>query len=257
MKKIMLIICAFLTFTANVYANEKETVKFKKCVDGDTAVFTVNNEDIKVRFLAIDTPETVHPTKKEQPYGKNASEYTCKKITNAKKIELEYDSKSTKLDKYERTLAWVWVDNSLFQKELLEIGYAQIKYVYGKYSYLDELEKIEEEAKNEKKGLWKDYTAKTYIVTFIEDNDETKVKVNENELVTPLSVSKEGYNFEGWYLNDKEFDFDTKITSNLTLTAKYNKKIGWTEIAIVLVGAVILYKVNPKKLKKEVKKIMK
>ena len=87
--------------------------------------------------------------------------------------------------------------------------------------------------------------------------DETKVKVNENELVTPLSVSKEGYNFEGWYLNDKEFDFDTKITSNLTLTAKYNKKIGWTEIAIVLVGAVILYKVNPKKLKKEVKKIMK
>ena len=140
MKKIMLIICAFLTFTANVYANEKETVKFKKCVDGDTAVFTVNNEDIKVRFLAIDTPETVHPTKKEQAYGKNASEYTCKKITNAKKIELEYDSKSTKLDKYGRTLAWVWVDNSLLQKELLEIGYAQIKYVYGKYSYLDELD---------------------------------------------------------------------------------------------------------------------
>ena len=102
----------------------------------------------------------------------------------------------------------------------------------------------------------RDYTAKTYIVTFIDDNDETKVKVNENELVTPLSVSKEGYNFEGWYLNDKEFDFDTKITSNLTLTAKYNKKISWTEIAIVL-GAVILYKVNPKKLKKEVKKIMK
>ena len=54
------------------------------------------------------------------------------------------------------------------------------------------------------------------------------------------------------FVKDKEFDFDTKITSNLTLTAKYNKKISWTEIAIVLVGAVLLYKVNPKKFKKEV-----
>lgn len=85
MKKIMLIICAFLTFTANVYANEKETVKFKKCVDGDTAVFTVNNEDIKVRFLAIDTPETVHPTKKEQPYGKTQVNIHVKKLLMLKK----------------------------------------------------------------------------------------------------------------------------------------------------------------------------
>lgn len=257
MKKILLIICTLLTFNLNVYANEKETVKLKKCVDGDTAVFIINNEDIKVRFLAIDTPETVHPTKVEEPYGKNASEYTCNRLTKAKKIELEYDSKSAKLDKYGRTLAWVWTDDSLLQKELIQIGYAQVKYIYGKYSYLDDLYKVENLAKEKQLGLWKDYTYKTYIVTFKHDNYITLVKVNENEKVTPISVPKEGYNFEGWYLNDKEFDFDTKITSNITLEAKYNKKIGWQEITIILLGALFLYKINPKKFKREVKKAIK
>lgn len=41
----------------------KKEVKLSKCVDGDTARFILNKEEIKARFLAIDTPESVHPTK--------------------------------------------------------------------------------------------------------------------------------------------------------------------------------------------------
>lgn len=50
-------------FPINVDANEKKEVKFSSCIDGDTARFIMDKEEIKVRFLAIDTPETNHPKK--------------------------------------------------------------------------------------------------------------------------------------------------------------------------------------------------
>lgn len=87
MKKIVLIFFIFL-WMVPVYANERKEVKFLSCVDGDTAKFILDEDEIKARFLAIDTPETVHPTKKEEPYGKEASNYTCDKLTNAKKLLL-------------------------------------------------------------------------------------------------------------------------------------------------------------------------
>ena len=89
-------------FPINVDANEKKEVKFSSCIDGDTARFIMDKKEIKVRFLAIDTPETNHPKKGEEPYGREAKEYTCDKITNAQKIELEFDDGSDEKDKYNR-----------------------------------------------------------------------------------------------------------------------------------------------------------
>ena len=40
-------------------------------------------------------------------------------MKNAKKISIEYDPDSDKTDKYERHLVWVYVDDSLLQKELI------------------------------------------------------------------------------------------------------------------------------------------
>lgn len=48
-----------------------------KVVDGDTAWFVEENYAThKVRFIGIDTPETVHPTVGVQPFGEEASAYT-------------------------------------------------------------------------------------------------------------------------------------------------------------------------------------
>lgn len=256
-KKILLLLISLFILIPNAYANTKKTVKFSKCVDGDTAVFLIDKEKVRIRFLAIDTPETVHPTKSVEAYGKNASEYTCSKLTNAKKIVLEYDDKSTKQDKYGRTLAWVWVDGSLLQKELIEVGYAQVKYVYGKYSYLDELYEVEEKAKEKELGLWSNYKEKTYIVTFKYNDKEKKVKVNENEVVESFTPEKSGYNFSGWYLNDKKFDFDTKITSNITLKAKFEKENTVLEIIAIVLLLLAYYLVDKKGFKRKIKKIIK
>ena len=86
MKKIVLFISFFLFFQV-CQAEEIITVSLRKCVDGDTAYFeNKNGELIKARFLAIDTPEY---TKQKEKYGKEASEFTCKKLKESKNIKLE------------------------------------------------------------------------------------------------------------------------------------------------------------------------
>jgi micrococcal nuclease len=141
--------------------NEQELVTFSKCVDGDTAKFIINNEEKIVRFLAIDTPESVHPDKEEEPFAKEASEYTCNVLKNAKEIYLEYDGNSDKEDKYGRVLAFVYVDGSLLEKKLIENGLAKVAYIYGDYAHVDELKNSEQEAQNKKIGIWSEVDFKS------------------------------------------------------------------------------------------------
>lgn len=133
--------------------NIKEKVLFSKCSDGDTASFIINGKEKKVRFLAINTPEIGDNI---EPFGKEASEYTCNKIKNAKEIYLEYDGASDKEDKYGRVLAFVYVDGKLLEKELIQNGLAKVAYIYGDYEYVDELRKEEEIAKSKRIGIWQE-----------------------------------------------------------------------------------------------------
>lgn len=153
MKKIFLTISLLFLGIIGINAKTIE-VEFSDCVDGDTAKFVYNDEIITARFLAIDTPETKHPTKELEPYGEEASEYTCNRLKNAENIELEYDDDSDKLDKYNRHLVWVFVDDNLLQKELVSKGYASVAYLYGDYKYTQILEDAEQEAEDNKLGIW-------------------------------------------------------------------------------------------------------
>ena len=102
-KNILLILVAGVMLITPVHvnaANNKDEVTLAKCVDGDTARFNINGEVKSTRFIAIDTPESVHPKKKVEPYGKEASNYTCNKLKNANKIVLEYDENSLLVKKW-------------------------------------------------------------------------------------------------------------------------------------------------------------
>ena len=172
MKKIILIISIFFIGINFTYA--KETVKFSDCVDGDTIKVLIDEKEYTIRMLAIDTPESVHPTKGVEYYGKEASDYTCNLVKNAKKIEIEYDDDSDKTDKYDRLLVWVFVDGKLLQKELVSNGYAKIAYLYGDYKYTSELEEAQELASTKNIGIW---------------NEEAKNKYNKENNTTSASNS--------------------------------------------------------------------
>lgn len=158
--KIFSIFILVLLFSiTTVHAREKYKVTLNKCVDGDTAYFNLDDEIIKTRFLAIDTPES---TNKIEKYGKEASKYTCDKLSNSKKIEIEYDENSEKKDKYGRDLVWVWVDNELLQEQLLHEGLAEVKYLYGDYEYTPRLQEAQKSAKEKGINIWSDDVSNEY-----------------------------------------------------------------------------------------------
>ena len=153
---IVLVVVAFLIRNTIIIKNEttKEPIELINCIDGDTANIKYNGNIQKIRLLAINTKEV---GEKEEPYGEEASKYTCEKLKNASKIELEFDELSNKYDKYDRLLGWIFVDDKLLQLDLVEKGYAEVKYIYYNYKYLDELKQAEKEAKEKKLGLWQIY----------------------------------------------------------------------------------------------------
>jgi len=66
--------------------------KVVRVVDGDTIVIRYNGKYEKVRLLCVNTPESVHPDKKQNiPMGQVASKYTQKKLTG-KYVKLEFES---------------------------------------------------------------------------------------------------------------------------------------------------------------------
>lgn len=189
MKKIFLILVLLFIGITSLSAKTIQ-VKFSDCVDGDTAKFIYKKEEITARFLAIDTPETVHPTKGEEPYGKEASEYTCNKIKSAEVIKLEYDEGSDKLDKYDRHLVWVFVDGELLQKKLVSKGYASVAYLYGDYKYTDELEKAEQDAEDNKLGIWSNENRETIDESNIEEKKDVDIveKKNYKEIIILIGI---------------------------------------------------------------------
>lgn len=129
------------------------TVKYVRSTDGDTAVMSINGKDEKVRFLLIDTPETVKENTPVQPFGKEASQRTKELLTNAKTVTLEHEPGETK-DDYDRVLAYVFVDGKMLQETLVEEGLARVAFFEKDEKYYQHLLKVQESAKNKKIGIW-------------------------------------------------------------------------------------------------------
>ena len=132
----------------NTYASDFRTVK--RVIDGDTIVLE-NGE--RVRLIGVDTPETVHPNKPVQYFGKEASAFT-KNMVEGKKVKLEYDWQ--RKDRYGRTLAYVYLeDGTHLNAEIIKQGFG---FAYTKYPFknMDEFKDYEKNTRKAGKGLWAD-----------------------------------------------------------------------------------------------------
>jgi len=126
----------------------------ERVIDGDTVKVRLKNGQTEdVRFLLIDTPETVNPKKPVQPYGPEASRFTKEALPAGSEVLLERDE--SKADRYGRLLAYVWADGKMINQELLRKGLARVAYIYEPDTrYVETFQKIEDEAKGEKLGVW-------------------------------------------------------------------------------------------------------
>ncbi len=124
----------------------EDSRKVIKIIDGDTIVVEQH-----IRLIGVNTPETKHPKKPKEYFGKEATEFT-KSTLIGKEVCLEYDNK--RIDYYGRTLAYVHLlEDKLFNAELVKQGYS---HAYTKYpfKYSEDFIKYEKEARQNKKGFW-------------------------------------------------------------------------------------------------------
>lgn len=73
---------------------------------------------------------------------------------------------------------------------------------------------------NELKGS---YITKGCIVTFMNGSSQYAMQVVKDKASAPDTPVKSGYRFVGWYNGNAKWNFDTPVTENLTLTAKWEK----------------------------------
>lgn len=78
--------------------------------------------------------------------------------------------------------------------------------------------------------------AKKYTVTF-DSNGGSKVSSKEvtsgSKVSKPSNPTRTGYKFSGWTLNNKAYDFNSKVTSNITLVAKWTAKTYTVKVSSV------------------------
>ena len=131
-----------------------EEVYVSRVIDGDTIEL---DDGRKIRYLGIDTPETVHPRKSVECFGPEASSINKQLVLN-KKIRI-YKGKKNK-DIYDRYLRYIVIHENeelLINDYLVKNGYATVNRKYQS----DNLNKIfetllssEKLAIDTKKGLW-------------------------------------------------------------------------------------------------------
>src|SRR3989344_5272799 len=137
-----------------------------KVIDGDTISIMKDGKAVTLRLIGLDTPETVDPRKPVQCFGKAASD-KAKELLAGKTVRLEFDSSQGLLDKYGRTLAYVFLTDpstplgasgTSFNEYMISAGYGH-EYTYNlPYKYQREFKAAEARAREEKKGLWADDT---------------------------------------------------------------------------------------------------
>ncbi len=120
-----------------------------RIVDGDTIQIDTGQ---KVRYLGMNTPETVDPRRPVQCFGKEASAYNKNLVLN-KKVKLVKDVSET--DKYGRLLRYVYLEDGTFVNlKLVQEGYAYSDTFPPDVAHVADFVKAQKQAREEKLGLW-------------------------------------------------------------------------------------------------------
>lgn len=170
-----------------------------KVVDGDTIDVKFADGTVeRVRLIGVDTPESVHPdADRNSEEGKLTSDYTKSQLLN-KSVYLEYDVGQR--DQYGRILAYVYLDNLMYNAKLAMEGYAQ-QMTYQPNVRWEALFKAQvQDARANDRGLWAydGIDGKTISGT---TGKLVISKVDyKGEIVTIVNKDSKSVNMTGWTL---------------------------------------------------------
>jgi micrococcal nuclease len=124
-----------------------------RVVDGDTVHVRIGGDDEAVRYIGVDTPETVKPGSPVQCFGKVASAYNHR-LVEGQPVRLRFDAE--RRDRYGRLLAYVYRarDGLFVNAQLVRRGYARTLTIPPNVAHAGEFRRLARSARQAGRGLW-------------------------------------------------------------------------------------------------------
>ncbi len=148
-------ICLFLfpavpqTGAEPVPFSQMNSARVDYVIDGDTVIL---KDGRHVRYIGINCPEVAHGDRPGEPFGRAAERFN-RQLVDGKTVRLEYDQDKT--DRYGRTLAYLFVDRTLFvNRRMVEAGMAFCVYDPLTAKYAEVLLSAQRKAMSAGKGVW-------------------------------------------------------------------------------------------------------
>ena len=131
--------------------SSRAVVPVLRAVDGDTIEVGIDGETEDVRYIGVDTPESVKPGEPVECFGPEASHFN-ERLVEGKRVQLVFDAE--RRDVYGRLLAYVYVDDLFVNAELVRRGYATTLTIAPNDRFADLLARLERRAGAAGRGLW-------------------------------------------------------------------------------------------------------
>ncbi len=170
---------------------EGETVTVRAVVDGDTIDLT---DGRRVRYIGINTPE------RGQPLYEEATEAN-RRLVEGREAWLVPGVQP--LDRYGRTLAYLWVDETFVNLELVRQGYANVYTAPPNVRYSEELLAAERDAREAEVGLWAPADVSLRIVRIVYDAPGPDEDNPNGEWVEIVNEGNRDVDLTGFTLKDE------------------------------------------------------
>jgi len=127
------------------------TAQVVRVVDGDTIVVRLGGREERVRYIGVDTPESVKPGEPVECFAKAAVRANAR-LVEGRTVTLRYDAE--RRDRYGRLLAYVYRGDTFVNAELIRRGFATPLTIPPNVAHADELRGLARTARRDGRGLW-------------------------------------------------------------------------------------------------------
>jgi len=122
-----------------------------RVVDGDTVEIELEGREEDVRYIGVDTPETVKPGEPVQCFGPEASDFNHR-LVEQRQVRLVFDQE--RRDVYGRLLAYVYLGDRFVNAELMRRGLARTLTIPPNDRYASRFKRLQTAAARAGRGLW-------------------------------------------------------------------------------------------------------
>jgi micrococcal nuclease len=127
------------------------SVTVTRVVDGDTVEVELEGETEDVRYIGVDTPETVKPGEPVDCFGPQASAFNHR-LVEGRRVRLVFGVE--RRDQYGRLLAYIHLGNRFVNEILLRRGLARTLTIPPNDRYAERFKRLEIAASRTGRGLW-------------------------------------------------------------------------------------------------------